>query len=1116
MKKFRFFLAAFLTVLSAAVAQAQTKTVSGTVVAASDGQPLVGATVTIDGNTKYYAITDLDGQFQINNVPAGAKFVIASNMGYKDTSVPVAAQVTIAMEEDANVLDAAVATGMYTVDRRLNTGSTVKIDASESNISGMADISRSLEGRAAGVSVQNVSGTFGTAPKIRVRGATSIYGSSKPLWVVDGVIMEDVVDVSADELSSGDANTLISSAIAGLNSDDIETFDILKDGSATSIYGARAMAGVIVVTTKKGKAGQTRLNYTGEYTYRLKPSYNTFNIMNSQEQMEIYQELQQKGFLNYAETANAANSGVYGKMYQLLSQYDAATGTFALENTEAARNAYLRAAEYRNTDWFDILFLNSIQHNHSVSASGGTEKGSYYASLSVMQDPGWTLQSKVSRYTMNVNTTYKVNDKLTIGLIGNGSYRKQRAPGTVSGETDEVNGTVKRDFDINPYSYALNTSRTLDPNEYYTRNYSPFNIIHELENNYLDLGVMDIRVQGEAKYKPINHLELSALASYKYASTSNEHYVTDASNQAIAYRQMSTTTIRNANPFLYTDPDNPFELPMTVLPNGGFFTRSSNEMNGWDLRLSGNYSNTFAVNHIVNLYAGMEVNSIDRHSTSFTGAGMQYEMGEVAAFDYNYFKNLQEGGKQYFELHNYHDRSAAFFANATYSYKGKYTLNGTARYEGTNRLGKSRSARWLPTWNVSGSWNVHEEDWMKGLYPTLSHLSLKASYSLTADRGPSSVTNSQVVIQAAQPYRPFTNVQETGLEIYDLANYELTYEKKHELNLGLEAGFFDNRVNLVVDWYTRENYDLIGPVNTQGIGGGGIVKMGNSSAMHSDGVEFSLSTTNIKTRDFSWSTSFIYSHTYNVVTKLENTSRIMPMISGSGFAMEGYPVRSLFSIPFTGLNEEGLPTFINESKQSTIGDFNFQASEPEKLEFLEYSGSMDPTDVGSLGNIFSWKGFKLNAFLTYSFGNVVRLDRVFKNTYNDLDSMPREFADRWTVPGDEAKTTIPVIASSWQNRYYTQAGQYLSRAYNAYNYSTERVAKGDFIRLKEISLAYDFPQKFAQKLGMNSLGMKLQATNLFLLYSDSKLNGQDPEFFNTGGVALPLAKQFTFTLKIGL
>ena len=190
-------------------------------------------------------------------------------------------------------------------------GATTKIKASDAKLNGMADVSRSLEGRAAGVSVQNVSGTFGTAPKIRVRGATSINGSSKPLWVVDGVIMEDVVDVAAEDLSSGDANTLISSAIAGLNADDIESFQILKDGSATSIYGARAMAGVIVITTKKGKAGQAHINYTGEYTMRLKPSYNDFNIMNSQDQMSVYRELQQKGFLNYAEMANAGSSGVY-------------------------------------------------------------------------------------------------------------------------------------------------------------------------------------------------------------------------------------------------------------------------------------------------------------------------------------------------------------------------------------------------------------------------------------------------------------------------------------------------------------------------------------------------------------------------------------------------------------------------------------------------------------------------------------------------------------------------------------------------------------------------------------------------------------------------------------
>ena len=653
MKKFQFFLAAFLMVLVAVTAQAQPKTVKGTVVAASDGQPLVGATVTIDGNTKYYAITDLDGNFQINNVPSGAKNVVASNMGYKDASVPVAANVKIAMEDDVNVLEAAVATGMYTVDRRLNTGSTVKIDASESNISGMADISRSLEGRAAGVSVQNVSGTFGTAPKIRVRGATSIYGSSKPLWVVDGVIMEDVVDVSADQLSSGDANTLISSAIAGLNSDDIETFDILKDGSATSIYGARAMAGVIVVTTKKGKSGQSHITYTGEYTYRLKPSYDTFNIMNSQDQMEVYQELQQKGYLNYAETANASNSGIYGKMYQLISQYDATSGSFGLENTQKARNAYLRAAEFRNTDWFDILFNNTIQHNHSISASGGTEKANYYASLSVMQDPGWTLQSSVQRYTANVNTGFKLSNKLTLNLIGNASYRKQRAPGTINGETDVVSGEVKRDFDINPYSYALNTSRALDPDEYYTRNYSPFNIKHELENNYLDLGVNDIRVQGELKFKPFESLEISGIAAYKHAGTTQEHYVLDYANQALAYREASTPAIRDANPFLYKDPENLYGYKysvMPVMPVGGIYERTENSMDGWDLRATASFNKTFAQDHTVNLFGGAEVNSLDRHSTWFRGWGMQFDFGEIANYDYHVFKQGAEENTQYFTM----------------------------------------------------------------------------------------------------------------------------------------------------------------------------------------------------------------------------------------------------------------------------------------------------------------------------------------------------------------------------------------------------------------------------------------------------------------------------------
>jgi len=1096
-----------LTLLMSVTALAQTK-VSGVVTAEDDGLPVIGAYVVVKG-TKNGTVTDLDGKFKLD-VPASAKTLVVSYMGMLDQEVPVKPNVSVVLKSDSEMLAEVVVTGMQQMDKRLFTGSTTKVQAEEAKISGMADISRSLEGRAAGVSVQNVSGTFGTAPKIRVRGATSIYGSSKPLWVVDGVIMEDVVDVSADELSSGDANTLLSSAIAGLNSDDIESFQILKDGSATSIYGARAMAGVIVITTKKGSAGHSRITYTGEYTMRLKPSYNNYNIMNSQDQMSIYQELQQKGYLNYAETANASDSGVFGKMYQLISQYDPKTQSFALANTAEAKAAYLRAAEYRNTDWFDLLFTNNLQHNHSVSVSSGTDKAQFYASLSAMGDEGWTRQSAVERYTANLNATYNITKKLAINLVGNASFRKQKAPGTLSSSINAVTGEVKRDFDINPYSYALNTSRTLDPNEFYTRDYAPFNIFSELDNNYIDINVQDFRIHGELSFKPSSHWDIKVLGAVKHSGTSQEHYILDESNQAQAYRAMGTSTIRNNNSFLYTDPDNIYALPITVLPEGGIYNRTDNAMTGWDFRATAQYKNTIQNAHIINLYGGMEANSVDRHSTWFRGWGMQYSLGEIPSYAYQVFKKSSEEGADYYSMSNRHERSAAFFANGTYSYKGRYTLNGTIRYEGTNKLGKSRTARWLPTWNVAGAWNVHEESWFDNI-KALSHLSLKASYSLTADRGPSSVTNSFVVIRADNPWRPFTGVKESSMYISSLANSDLTYEKKHELNLGMDLGLFNNRINFEADWYTRNNYDLIGKVNTAGVGGE-VEKYGNVASMKSNGVELTLSTINIQTKDFTWTTNFIYSHTHNEVTELKTSKRVIDLVSGNGFAQEGYPVRSIFSIPFRGLNEEGLPTFLDQDGNVTTTGIYFQTTDPEKLKFLEYSGCADPTDMGSLGNIFKYKGFTLNVFITYSFGNVVRLDPVFRKSYNDLTSTPKEFNNRWTVPGDENYTTIPVIASKRQNKNNSN----LSYAYNAYNYSTERIAKGDFIRLKEVSLMYQLPKKWAEAIKMKDASIKLQGTNLLLLYADKKLNGQDPEFVNTGGVAVPVPKQFTLTLKLGL
>ena len=436
-------------------------------------------------------------------------------------------------------------------------------------------------------------------------------------------------------------------------------------------------------------------------------------------------------------------------------------------------------------------------------------------------------------------------------------------------------------------------------------------------------------------------------------------------------------------------------------------------------------------------------------------------------------------------------------------------MNGTIRYEGTNRMGKSRNARWLPTWNVSGAWNVHEENFFKSLEPALSHLTVKASYSLTADRGPADVTNSNVIINSYIPYRPFADIQEPGLQIVDLENSELTYEKKHELNIGVDVGFLNNRINLAMDWYKRNNYDLIGVVNTQGVGGQ-ILKYANVASMKSHGLEFTLSTHNIKTEDFNWRTNFIFSNAKNEVTELEQNSNVMELVYGTGFAREGYPVRGLFSIPFKGLDKNGIPLIENEDGEITSTSIDFQ--ERDNVDFLIYEGPTDPTITGSFGNEFTYKGFRLNVFMTYSFGNVVRLNPVFSAQYSDMSAMTREFKNRWTLPGDEARTNIPAIISS---RMYEENPDY-RYAYNAYNYSDARVAKGDFIRMKEISLSYDFPKQWIAPLKVSSLSLKVQATNLFLIYADKKLNGQDPEFFNAGGVASPVPRQFTFTLRLGL
>ncbi len=1085
---------------------AQTKTIKGTVLDQKN-IPLTGATVVVKGTT-IGVQADLDGKFIIK-MPKGKKKIEVRFMGFQTVTATAKDGMVIKMKEVSQKLNEVVITGMVAQDKRLFTGASDKLKADKVKVDGVADVSRGLEGRSAGVSVQNLSGTFGTAPKINVRGATSIYGSSTPLWVVDGVIQENIVNVSADALSSGDATTLISSAIAGLNADDIESFQILKDGSATSIYGAKAMAGVIVITTKKGRKGSSSFSYTGEFTTRLIPSYNTFNIMDSQEQMDLYREYADKGWLNFASVHNASTSGVFGKMYHLIHHYDPQKGQYGLPNTPEARERFLYEASRRNTNWFNELFSSAVMQNHALSMATGTDKSRSYISVSAMLDPGWTMASKVRRYTANLNNTYDFTPRISFTTIASASYRNQHAPGTMGQTANAVNGTVSRSFDINPFSYAMTTSRTLDPDADYQRSFAPFNIKRELQNNNIMLDVLNLKYQGELKWRPFRGLKLSVLGAIKYDVSNQEHRISEYSNQALAYRAMDNSTIIDSNKWLYQDQDKQNSLPVTVLPKGGFFNTTNYKMLAYDFRASATYNTEFKGGHILNTFAGFELNAQDRQGSGFDGWGMQYDSGESVFWDYKAFKQMNEQNNDYYYLSSSYNRSNAIFGMATYSYRGRYTVNGTVRYEGSNQMGRSRKARWLPTWNVSGAWNVHEEDFFKKhMNKVMSHLTLKASYSLTA-AGLRGLNNSRVVIRSGTPWRPSANLKEPSNYISWHENSELTYEKKHELNVGMDMGFLNNRISVTADAYQRNGFDLIGAINTV-VG----TRYGNVASMNSYGYELSVSTKNIRTKNFSWTTDFIFGTVKTKIKTLKTKNMMFNFVSPTGSTREGYPQRSLFSIPFDGLDDKGFPTFRIHGKKinsENYGEINFQ--ERDNLDYLKYEGSIAPTFNGSIGNILTWGDFRLNVFLTYSGGNKIRLAPIFTAFYSDLDASARDWNNRWAVAGDELKEgVVPTIVTRTDHAHYRDLG----RAYGAYNYSSARVADGGFIRLKELSLTYNLPKNIISKTKLlKSASFKVQATNLWLIYADPKLRGEDPEYARVGGVSSPVAKQITATLRIG-
>ncbi|WP_440880493.1 SusC/RagA family TonB-linked outer membrane protein [Tenacibaculum sp. C7A-26P2] len=1111
-KKLQLIITCILLVITQ-ISFAQEMVVSGIVT--DDFGPATGVSVIIKGTVKGTE-TDFDGKYSIKVNKGATLMFMFLGKETKEIKVADSNVINVKLEDSSEQLnEVVVTTGYETIKRKKFTGASSIVKGADLKIDGVVDVTRMLEGRTAGVNIQNISGTFGAAPNITIRGASSVFGNNSPLYVIDGIVQEDIIDSTGLEaITNGDSQTLLSSSIAGINANDIKDVQILKDASATALYGARARNGVVVITTKAGKKeAPLKVTYNLEQALRDIPSYSNFDILDSKENMSILKELESKGFLNPSAVAQARFGGVYSIMQQQINTYNPSTGQFLLPNTPEARSRFLQQYELANTNWFKTLFRRSMTQNHSISVTGGSEKNATYASLSFFSDPGWSISEEVKRLTSNLRNTYFFSDKFNVTVATVASIRDQKAPGTFSRESDVVNGTVGRDFDINPFSYALNTSRTIRPRdnannlEYYRNNWAPFNILEELDNNFIDLNVNDIRFQLDANYKVNDNWTYTFNSAARYVNSATEHQVRRNSNVVGAYNANETTIVRDANIFLYRDPDNPLSDPIPVFPRGGLFIKTNNYMTSYYLRNTLSYSNLFNENHGLDLFMGQEMRYVDRVKDNFTGYGLQYNNGYTPFTDARLLEKLIADGENYFEVEEERERTVAFFGKATYSFKDKYIFTLTGRYDGSNRQGRSSSSRWLPTGSVSAKWNATEEDFVINSR-SINNLGVRASYGLTAT--PGNATNSLAIYRSQITDRLNVSDRENFLNIEDLANNNLTWEKQYELNLGVDLGMFDNSIQLSADFFKRDIFDNIDFVRSSGIGGE-FIKQGNNATVDVTGYELNLNTKNIRTDDFSWTTNFNVSYINQEITELKNQPIALDLIDQTGGNLEGYPIQSLFSFKFDGLNERGYPTFDLGEGKDPVNDIYFQETEG-LADLLHYEGSVVPNVQGGFTNNFKYKNWDLSVLISGAGGNKIRLNPLFEDEYDDLDVFSKDFQNRWVLPGDENVTNIPTIASLRDIRNNTN----LERAYNAYNYSTARVADGSFIRMKNIALGYSFNKELTDNLGLDYLRLRFQGTNLFLIYSDDALNGQDPEFYQTGGVALPIRRQYTFSINLGL
>lgn len=1070
----------FIGILSMA---AQTRTVTGSVFDKADNQPVIGATIAVmsaQGTVAHGTTTDLDGKFKLE-VPSGTQNLTCRFMGYTTTTIHLQTgkdNYTVYMENDSKQLNELVVTGYQAIDRRKLTSAVTTIKMSDEIIGGVNNIDQALAGQIAGLSSVTSSGSPGAPVKLRIRGTASLSGTQDPLWVLDGIPLEGTDIPSMEDLQ--DIDNIYQTSIAGINPQDIESITVLKDAAATAIYGARAANGVIVITTKKGKAGKPQINFSMKLTYNPKTDIDRLNLLNSDEKVDLELGLLQSDY-TYRENKGDVARIIAG--YGLTDAYKAGGWNALSPEAQADINA-LRAV---NTDWNDILFRGVFNQEYNVSLSGGSEKATYYSALGYYVEQGNVESVKNDRFNLTLKTDYRINSKLKVGASVFANRRKQRSYLTYNeGFTNPVyysriaNPYMRPFDDEGNYIYDTNVQHRQGDDIV-----PDFNIFEERANTSNENTFTSLMSIFDAEFKWNEHFKVTSQFGLQWDENMIEKY---AGQDSYAMRREKEQHQYNGT---------------TVLPEGGSNKITENHSSQWTWKAMAEYQNRFKDRHELELMVGTEI----RHNEdkSLYSAVYGYDARTLTSKPI-IFPNEEKAESVPLHTETYLENAfVSWFATGSYTLLHRYTLGGSIRFDGSDIFGVAKKYRYLPLYSVSGLWRISDEPFMKNV-TVINNLGLRASYGL---QGNIDKNTSPYLIGIYDQTTILPGNSEDAIRPSSAPNPDLRWEKTQSANIGMDLSLWDNIISLSVDYYYRKGTDLIGlrmlPLET-----GYTSTTVNWAQMENEGVEVALTTRNIHTKDFTWFTNLNFGYNDNTVlreTVAENA--IKP-------SREGYSVGAIFAYKTAGLDDEGYPLFLTQDGRKVTATEFFKLnnagastlSAEEQRNLYSYIGSTEPKVSGGFMNTFKYKRVTLGINCIFNFGMYVQTTPTYDPTNYDRGlNSNRDILNRWTP--DHTNTTLPKLMTENDGR----TGEYLRyKEQNLFRELDIWVKKQNYFRFESIRLGYELPEKWLKPVGIKSASVSLEGRNLWVIASNYH-NYLDPETMGNP-YAAPIPKSFIFGLNV--